>query len=149
MVERVPVKHLVEGSIPSLTATNIPVRFATAEVSQMKVLQLRCRLRAVFFYQENTMIYPSNDRVLINPIDLEAISGGGIVITNMDDRRHGKVMSIGPGKQNASGHIIPITQCKVGDTVIYGNVASTIEDRLDNGDKCLLVVSEAIVAVLK
>lgn len=38
-----------------VTTTNIPVRFATAEVSQMKVLQLRCRLRAVFFYQENTM----------------------------------------------------------------------------------------------
>lgn len=95
------------------------------------------------------MIYPSNDRVLIVPIDLEAISGGGIVITSLDERKHGKVIAIGPGKQNASGALIPITQCKVGDTVIYGNVASTIKDRLDNGDKCLLVVSEAIVAVLK
>ena len=95
------------------------------------------------------MIYPSNDRVLIKPIDLEAISGGGIVITNIDDRLHGLVMAIGPGKQNAAGNIIPITQCKVGDTVIYGNVASTLKDRLDNGDKCILVVSEAIVAVLK
>jgi co-chaperonin GroES (HSP10) len=93
------------------------------------------------------MIYPSNDRVLIKPIKLEAVSGGGIVI-NIDDRLHGKVMAIGPGKQNAAGNLIPVTQCKVGDEVIYGNVASSIDERLDNGDKCILVVAEAIVGVI-
>ena len=96
------------------------------------------------------MIYPSNDRVLIKPIKLEAMSGGGIVLGGgaKDTRLHGKVMAIGPGKQNAAGNLIPVTQCKVGDEVIYGNVASSIDERLDNGDKCILVVAEAIVGVI-
>lgn len=96
------------------------------------------------------MIHPSNDRVLIKPIKLEAMSGGGIVLGGgaKDDRLHGKVIAIGPGKQNANGSLIPIVQCKVGDTVIYGNVASTVKDRLDNGDKCILLVAEAIVGVI-
>jgi chaperonin GroES len=96
------------------------------------------------------MINPSNDRVLIKPIDLEAISGGGIVLGGgaKDTRLHGKVMAIGPGRQNAAGNLIPVTQCKVGDEVIYGNVANTCDDRLDNGEKCVLVVAEAIVGVI-
>lgn len=96
------------------------------------------------------MINPSNDRVLIEPITLENKSAGGIVLRGAlaDVRLHGKVLAIGPGKQNANGNMIPIEQCKVGDIVIYGEVASTIKDRLDNGEDCILIVAEAIVAVL-
>ena len=96
------------------------------------------------------IINPSNDRVLIKPITLENKSAGGIVLRGelADDRLHGKVLAMGPGKQNANGNMIPIKQCNIGDIVVYGNVASTVEERLDNGDKCILIVAEAIVAVL-
>lgn len=97
------------------------------------------------------MIKPSNDRVLLLPIKLENKSAGGIVLRGelADVRLHAKVLAIGHGKQNASGALVPIMQCKVGDIVVYGNVNSTVKERLDNGEECLLIVAEAIVAVLE
>ena len=95
-------------------------------------------------------ISPVNDRVLLEPIELENKSAGGIVLSALpaSPRLHAKVLAIGPGRQNTQGALIPIVSCSVGDIVAYGNVNSTIEDRLDNGTKVLLIVADAIVAII-
>lgn len=96
------------------------------------------------------MINPCNDRILIKPIDLEAMSGGGIVLGGgvKDTRLHGKVLAIGPGRMNAQGNMVVTFQGAIGDIVIYGNVSTTVDERLDNGDECFLVMAEAIVGII-
>lgn len=98
----------------------------------------------------DNMIIPCNDRILIKPIKMEAKSGGGIVLGGglKDERLHGIVMAIGQGRMAASGKCLVTFQGKVGDEVIYGNVTTTVDERLDNGDECILVMTEAIVGII-
>lgn len=96
------------------------------------------------------IISPRNDRVLIAPIDLKSLSAGGIVLRGKlaDIRLHGIVLAVGPGRVSPNGTLTPITQCYIGDKVIYGQVTTTVEDKLENGDTVHLVQSDAIVAVI-
>ena len=95
-------------------------------------------------------IIPSNDRVLILPTDM-TLTNGGIYIgqTGGKDRRlHGKVLAVGQGTPDKYGKFTPITSCKVGDEVVFGNVTTTVDDMQD-GKQVLLVQSAAIVAVIE
>lgn len=94
-------------------------------------------------------VIPLMDRLLIEPIETEQKTAGGIVIAGTEQKipyLHGKVLAMGPGKQKASGEYIA-PNFKIGDTVVYGNVSSTLEDMQD-GKKVLLVESNAVVARL-
>ena len=94
-------------------------------------------------------VVPLMDRVLIKPIEAIQKSNGGIVLTGDNSKvtyLHGEILAMGPGKQKANGDYVA-TPLEVGDRVIYGNVSSTLED-MQNGEKVLLVESNAIVAKL-
>jgi len=92
-------------------------------------------------------IIPLQDRVLIEPFQTEHLSAGGIALAGADMKyNHAKVLAVGKGRAMASGRM-PI-DCKVGDTVIYGDLQNTIEDKL-NGKRVLIVVEMAIVAIIE
>ncbi len=92
-------------------------------------------------------IIPLNDRVLIEPIQEDNFSKGGVLIAGGDGATcHAIVLAVGEGKAMPSGRM-PIA-CKVGDKVIYGELNNTVEDKL-NGKDVLLVVEQAIVAIIK
>ncbi len=93
-------------------------------------------------------LIPLNDRVLIEPILDDNFSKGGIALPGNEDTDvlHAIVLAVGPGKSMPSGRM-PI-DVKVGDKVIYGALNNTVEDTL-NGKDVLLVVEQAIVAVIK
>ena len=92
-------------------------------------------------------IIPLNDRVLIEPIITDNLSAGGILIAGDEGETfHAKVLAVGKGRAMPSGRM-PI-DVEVGDIVIYGNLNNTVEDKL-NGKKVLIVVEQAIVAIVK
>lgn len=92
-------------------------------------------------------IIPLQDRVLILPMEVETLSAGGIVMAGGDlTFNHAKVLAVGQGRLMASGRMA--MDMKVGDIVIYGDLANTVEDKLD-GKRVLLVVEQAIVAIIK
>jgi chaperonin GroES len=75
---------------------------------------------------------PLHDRVVIERIDPEAKTAGGIIIpdTAMEKPQQGKVVGVGPGGRDESGKLIPI-DLKVGDRVLFGKWSGTevkIED---------------------
>lgn len=92
-------------------------------------------------------IVPLNDRVLIEPFNVDNMSAGGIALAG-DDLKvlHAKVLAVGKGRLMASGRMA--IDVAVGDTVIYGDVSNTVEDKL-NGKCVLLIVEQAIVAIIK
>ena len=90
---------------------------------------------------------PLQDRVVIERIDAEARSAGGIIIpdTAKEKPQQGKVIAIGPGGRDESGKLIPV-DVKVGDRVLFGKWSGT-EVKID-GDELLIMKESDIMGVL-
>src|ERR1700726_3775988 len=90
---------------------------------------------------------PLHDRVVVERIDAEAKTAGGIIIpdTAKEKPQEGKVVAVGPGGRDESGKLIPI-DIKVGDRVLFGKWSGT-EVKIDGED--LLIMKESdIMGVL-
>ena len=77
---------------------------------------------------------PLHDRVVVERIDAEAKSAGGIIIpdTAQEKPSQGEIIAVGPGGRDESGKLIPI-DLKVGDRVLFGKWSGT-EVKLDGVD---------------
>lgn len=69
---------------------------------------------------------PLDDRVVIEPVEAEEMTAGGIVLPDAakEKPQRGKVLSIGPGKLLDSGERGELS-VHVGDEVIYGKYSGT------------------------
>jgi len=71
-------------------------------------------------------IRPLGDRVVIEPLEAEEKTKGGIILpdTAKEKPQEGKVVAVGKGKMNDKGELVPL-EVKVGDKVLYGKYAGT------------------------
>ncbi len=69
---------------------------------------------------------PLHDRVLIEVLDSEEKTSGGIIIpdTAKEKPQEGKVVAIGSGARTEDGKIIPM-DVKIGDIVLFGKCSGT------------------------
>ena len=91
---------------------------------------------------------PLHDRVVVQRVDAEEKSKGGIIIpdTAKEKPQEGKVIAVGPGGRDEAGKLIPI-DLKVGDIVLFGKWSGT-EVKIDGKD--LLIMKESdIMGVLE
>jgi len=90
---------------------------------------------------------PLHDRVVVERIDAEAKSAGGIIIpdTAQEKPSQGKVVAVGPGGRDEAGKLIPI-DIKVGDRVLFGKWSGT-EVKLD-GEELLIMKESDIMGVI-
>jgi chaperonin GroES len=79
-------------------------------------------------------IRPLNDRVIVKRLEDERKTAGGIVIpdTAAEKPSQGEVVSVGPGKLDDSGKVIPMG-VKPGDKILFGKYSGT-EFKLDGND---------------
>ena len=88
---------------------------------------------------------PLDDRVVIQPLDAEATTAGGIVLPDaaQEKPQRGKVMAVGPGRLLDSGE-----RCKValtvGDEVLFGKYGGT--DIEVEGDEVKILRESDILA---
>jgi len=77
---------------------------------------------------------PLHDRVVVERIDAEEKTAGGIIIpdTAKEKPSQGEIIAVGPGGRDESGKLIPI-DLKVGDTVLFGKWSGT-EVKIDVQD---------------
>jgi len=90
---------------------------------------------------------PLVNRVVIEPIEQEEVTAGGIVLpeTAKEKPQRGKILSVGPGERDEDGKRIAM-DVKEGDTVLFAKYAGT-EIKLNN--KKLLILKETdILAVI-
>ena len=97
------------------------------------------------------VLKPTNDRILIKPIDEGEQTYGSIVIPDMGKEKPemGTVISIGPGRQSELDpkKLILVRACKVGDVVLVPKVGTL---RIDfEGDEYYLAQDREIIAVIK
>jgi chaperonin GroES len=93
-------------------------------------------------------IRPLHDRVIIQRLEAETRSAGGIVIpdTAAEKPIRGKVMAVGKGKILESGDVRPL-DVKVGDHVLFGKYSGT-EVKVD-GNEYLVMREEDVMAVIE
>jgi chaperonin GroES len=90
---------------------------------------------------------PLHDRVVVERIDAEAKTAGGILIpdTAREKPQQGKVIAVGPGGRDESGKLIPI-DVKAGDRVLFGKWSGT-EVKID-GVEYLIMKESDVMGVL-
>ncbi|MFZ0092338.1 MAG: co-chaperone GroES [Pseudolabrys sp.] len=91
---------------------------------------------------------PLHDRVVVERIDADAKSAGGILIPDSAQEKpsQGEIVAVGPGGRDEAGKLIPI-DLKKGDRVLFGKWSGT-EVKIDGED--LLIMKESdIMGVLQ
>ena len=70
---------------------------------------------------EKSKIQPLGDRVLVEPLEAEDKTSGGIIIpdTAKEKQQRGKVVAVGKGRVNEEGKLTPL-EVKVNDQVLFG-----------------------------
>jgi chaperonin GroES len=81
---------------------------------------------------------PLHDRVVIEPLDREEKTAGGIIVpdTAQEKPMRGKVLVTGPGACGEDGALLPM-EVKRGDTVLYGKFSGT-EVKIDDNDVLIM-----------
>ena len=90
-------------------------------------------------------IRPLDDRVVVEPVEAEQTTAGGIVLPDSakEKPQRGKVVAVGPGRLLDSGQRGELS-VTVGDEVIYGKYGGT--DIEVNGDEVKILRESDILA---
>ena len=94
-------------------------------------------------------IQPLGDRILVEPLEAQDVSKGGIVLpdTAKEKPQEGKVIAVGKGKMNDEGKIHPL-ELKAGDIILYGKYSGT-EISTKEGHEYLIMKQDDVFAVVK
>ena len=93
-------------------------------------------------------VKPLGDRVLVEILEAEEVTKGGIVLpdTAQEKPQQAKVVSVGKGKLSDDGKVLPL-EVKEGDVVLFGKYSGT-ELKID--DRSLLMLKEEdILGIVK
>lgn len=91
---------------------------------------------------------PLGSRVLVEPIDVEEVTAGGIVLpeTAKEKPQKGKVLSAGPGDRDDDGDYVKM-DVKAGDVVLFAKYGGT-EIKVD-GKKLLILRESDLLAIVE
>ena len=91
---------------------------------------------------------PLGSRVVVEPVEQEEITAGGIVLpeTAKEKPQKGTILAIGPGDRDDDAKRIPM-DVAVGDIVLYAKYAGT-EIKVD-GKKLLILKESDILAIVE
>jgi chaperonin GroES len=90
---------------------------------------------------------PLGGRVLVEPIEQEEVTAGGIVLpeTAKEKPQQGKILAAGPGDRDEEGKRVPM-DVKVGDTVLFAKYSGS-EVKMD-GKKLLIMRESDLLGIL-
>jgi len=93
-------------------------------------------------------IRPLQDRVIVERIEEEQKTKGGIIIpdTAKEKPQEGKVIAVGKGKVTEDGKLLPLS-VKAGDKILFGKYSGT-EVKL-NGNEYLIMREDDILGVVE
>jgi len=93
-------------------------------------------------------IRPLHDRVIVERVDEEETTKGGIIIPDTAKEKpvEGKVVAVGDGKVADDGKKIPL-EVKAGDKVLFGKYAGT-EIQIE-GEENLIMREDDIIAIVE
>ena len=92
---------------------------------------------------------PLHDRILVERIEAEAKTAGGIIIpdTAKEKPQEGLVISVGNGTINEDGDVRPL-DVKAGDRILFGKWSGT-EVKIDGQDLLIMKESDIMGVIAK
>jgi chaperonin GroES len=92
---------------------------------------------------------PLGDRLVVEPIEKEDTTSGGILLpeTAKEKPQEGKVIAAGTGKLDDSGKRVTM-EVKVGDRVLYAKYSGT-EIKLEGNKKVLILKESDVLALVE
>ncbi len=96
----------------------------------------------------NVNLRPLDDRIVVQPMEAEAMTAGGIVLPDAarEKPQRGTVIAVGPGKLLDSGNRGEMS-VKIGDVVIYGRYGGT-EIEVNNVEVKILRESDILAKIV-
>ncbi len=93
-------------------------------------------------------IRPLQDRIIVERIEEETMTAGGIIIPDSakEKPQEGKVVAAGKGKVTEDGKVLPL-DVKVGDKVLFGKYAGT-EVKID-GKEYMMMREDDVLGVVE
>ncbi len=93
-------------------------------------------------------IRPLHDRVLVEALEAEEKTAGGIIIpdTAQEKPMEGKIVAVGSGARSDDGKIVAL-DVKVGDRILYGKWSGT-EVKVE-GDDYLIMKESDVMGVIE
>ena len=97
---------------------------------------------------EKSKIQPLGDRVLVEPLEAEDKTTGGIIIpdTAKEKQQRGKVIAVGKGRINEEGKVTPL-EVKVNDQVLFGRYSGS-EIKVGANDY-LIIKEDDILGIIR
>lgn len=94
------------------------------------------------------MLNPLDDRVVVEPVDAEETTAGGIVLPDSakEKPQRGKVVAVGPGRLLESGERCAVS-VTVGDEVLFGKYGGT-EIEMDGSEIKILRESDILAKIV-
>ena len=91
---------------------------------------------------------PLHDRVLVERVDQEDRTKGGIIIPDTAQEKHmeGKVIAVGSGARNENGQVVAL-DVKKGDRILFGKWSGT-EVKID-GKELLIMKESDIMGIIE
>jgi chaperonin GroES len=92
-------------------------------------------------------IRPLGDRLLVQRIEEEEKSSGGIIIPDSakEKPQEGKVVAVGKGKMLEDGKMVPL-EVKAGDRILFGKYAGT--DVKIEGEEHLIMREDDVLGII-
>jgi chaperonin GroES len=99
--------------------------------------------------ESNLKIRPLDDRVVVEPLEAEEKTAGGILLPDAAQQKpqRGKVLAVGPGKLSDKGERYAVAVAK-GDEVIYGRYSGN-DVKVDGRDVKIMRESDILAKVVK
>ena len=98
--------------------------------------------------ERSSKIQPLGDRVLVEPLEAEDKTSGGIIIpdTAKEKQQRGKVIAVGKGRVNDEGKITPL-EVKANDLVLFGRYSGS-EIKVGPNDY-LIIKEDDILGIIR
>jgi chaperonin GroES len=95
-----------------------------------------------------TKLTPLGDRLLVERLEAEEKTAGGIVLPDTAKEKpiQGKVIAVGEGRRNDDGKIVPMS-VKKGDKILFGKYSGS-EVKLD-AKEYLIMKEDDVLAILE
>ena len=95
-----------------------------------------------------TTLKPLSDRIVVEPIEKDEISAGGIALpeTAKEEPQQGTIVAIGPGKRDGNGQRI-MMDVAVGDKVLFARYGGS--SLKHEGKEYLILREDEILAIIE
>jgi chaperonin GroES len=94
-------------------------------------------------------LVPLADRIVVKNVEQEEVLASGLVIpdTAKEKPQQGEVVSVGPGRRDDNGKLIPM-DIEVGDIIVYAKYSGN-DLKLDQVDYLILSEKDVLAKIVK